>query len=164
LKIGVVREGDIDDLLPLMRAYSEFYEVPPDDDRLLGIARMLIEQPHEGVQFIARGDDGAALGFATVYMTWETLDAGRLAVMNDLYVDAAARGQGLGAALIEECRRFAAERRAGKLAWQTAPDNVVAQRLYERVGATREQWVDYNLRVSRATPDAAAAEPGAGSG
>ena len=145
MKIDVVREGDIDDLLPLMRAYSEFYEVPPDDDRLLGIARMLIEQPHEGVQFIARDDDGAPLGFATVYMTWETLDAGRLAVMNDLYVDPAGRGQGVGAALIEECRRFAAQRRAGKLAWQTAPDNVVAQRLYERVGAGREQWIDYKL-------------------
>ena len=147
MKIAVVREGDIADLLPLMREYSEFYDVTPDDTRLLGIARMLIAEPHEGVQFIARGDDGEALGFATVYLTWETLDAGRLAVMNDLYVAPDARGRGLGAALIEECRRFAGERLAGKLAWQTAPDNDVAQRLYESVGATREQWVDYHLRV-----------------
>ena len=54
-------------------------------------------------------------------MTWETLDAGRLAVMNDLFVAPAARGRGLGAALIDECLRFARERGAGKLAWQTAP-------------------------------------------
>lgn len=147
MKIAVVREGDIADLLPLMRAYSEFYDVTPDDTRLLGITRMLIAEPHEGVQFIARGEAGEALGFATVYLTWETLDAGRLAVMNDLYVAPDARGRGLGAALIEECRRFAGERLAGKLAWQTAPDNDVAQRLYESVGATREQWVDYHLRV-----------------
>ncbi len=147
MKITVVREDDLRDLLPLMRAYSEFYEVPPDDARLLGIARMLVEQPEEGVQFIARDEDGTALGFATVYMTWETLDAGRLAVMNDLFVAPEARGRGLGAALIEECRRFAGERRAGKLAWQTAPDNEVAQRLYERVGAEREQWIDYKLPV-----------------
>jgi GNAT superfamily N-acetyltransferase len=147
VKIAVVREDDLRDLLPLMRAYSEFYGSPPDEERLSGVARMLIEQPHEGVQFIARGEDGAALGFATVYMTWETLDAGRLAVMNDLFVAPQARGRGVGAALIEECRRFAADRRAGKLAWQTAPDNQVAQRLYERVGATREDWVDYHLRV-----------------
>ena len=126
MSIDVVREGDIDHLLPLMRAYSEFYEVPPDDARLLGIARMLIAQPQDGVQFIARGDDGEALGFATVYLTWETLDAGRLAVMNDLFVSPAARGRGLGAALIEECLRFARDRSAGKLAWQTAPANAVA--------------------------------------
>ena len=66
--------------------------------------------------------------------------------MNDLFVSPAARGQGLGAALIEECRRFAAERGAGKLAWQTAPGNETAQRLYESVGATREEWIDYHLR------------------
>jgi GNAT superfamily N-acetyltransferase len=147
VKIDVVRESDIGDLLPLMRAYSEFYGATPDDERLLGIARMLIGEPHEGVQFIARGEEGDPLGFATVYMTWETLDAGRLAVMNDLFVSPAARGMGVGAALIAECLSFARERGAGKLAWQTAPDNTVAQRLYERVGAQREEWVDYNLPV-----------------
>jgi len=147
VRIDVVREDDLPDLLPLMRAYSEFYGVPPDEERLLGVARMLIGQQHEGVQFIARDEGGEALGFATVYMTWETLDAGRLAVMNDLFVAPAARGRGVGAALIEECRWFAGERRAGKLAWQTAPDNETAQRLYENVGATREDWVDYHLRL-----------------
>jgi ribosomal protein S18 acetylase RimI-like enzyme len=146
VNVGVVREGDIDDLLPLMRAYSEFYGKAPDDSRLLGVARMLIERPQEGVQFIARGDGGEPLGFATVYMTWETLDAGRLAVMNDLYVTPAARGRGVGEALIDACLGFARERDAGKLGWQTAPDNHVAQRLYDRIGAVREQWVDYHLR------------------
>ena len=147
MNIDVVREGDIDDLLPLMRAYSEFYEVKPDNTRLEGIARMLIAEPHEGAQFIARGEDGEPLGFATVYLTWETLDAGRLAVMNDLFVAPAARGRGVGAELIAECRRFASERGAGKLAWQTAPTNETAQRLYEHVGAVREEWVDYHLRT-----------------
>ncbi|HZO58200.1 MAG TPA: GNAT family N-acetyltransferase [Solirubrobacterales bacterium] len=146
MKIDFVRAGDIDDLLPLMRAYSEFYEVPPDDARLRGVAHMLVERPEEGVQFIARGDEGEALGFATVYMTWETLDAGRLAVMNDLFVAPAARGRRVGEALIDACLKFTRERGAGKLAWQTAPDNATAQRLYDRVGAVREQWVDYHLR------------------
>lgn len=146
MTIGVVREGDIDDLLPLMRAYAEFYGVTPDNTRLIGIARTLIAEPHEGAQFIARGDDREPLGFATVFLTWETLDAGRLAVMNDLFVAPAARGRGIGAELIAECLRFADARGAGKLAWQTAPTNEAAQRLYEQVGAVREDWVDYHLR------------------
>jgi GNAT superfamily N-acetyltransferase len=66
--------------------------------------------------------------------------------MNDLFVAPAARGQGVGDALIARCLEYTRERGAGKLAWQTAPDNAVAQRLYDRVGATREQWVDYHLR------------------
>jgi hypothetical protein len=32
--------------------------------------------------------------------------------------------------------------------WQTARDNGRAQALYERVGAHREEWVDYWLDAS----------------
>ena len=34
-----------------------------------------------------------------------------------------------------------------RLDWQTATDNLRAQAVYDRVGATREQWVDYWLPV-----------------
>jgi RimJ/RimL family protein N-acetyltransferase len=51
----------------------------------------------------------------------------------------------LAAELIAECRTETARRGARRLAWQTAPDNVRAQAVYERLGATREQWVDYWL-------------------
>jgi RimJ/RimL family protein N-acetyltransferase len=36
-------------------------------------------------------------------------------------------------------------RGAAVLAWQTAPDNHRAQTVYERVGARRSQWLDYDL-------------------
>lgn len=65
--------------------------------------------------------------------------------MNDLFVAENARGRGLAAELIAECRTETARRGARRLAWQTAPDNVRAQAVYERLGATREQWVDYWL-------------------
>jgi RimJ/RimL family protein N-acetyltransferase len=32
-----------------------------------------------------------------------------------------------------------------KLVWQTAVDNLNAQRVYDNIGATREAWVDYWL-------------------
>ena len=38
---------------------------------------------------------------------------------------------------------------ATSLDWQTAKDNARAQRVYERVGATRAEWVDYSLRVTQ---------------
>ena len=72
-----MREEDLADLLPLMRAYCEFYEVAPADEALLSMSRALIADPaREGVQLIARrADDGAAVGFATVFWTWQTLAA-----------------------------------------------------------------------------------------
>lgn len=141
-----VEATDLDDLLVLMRAYCDFYEVSPDDRALLGISRALIADPErEGVQLIARGTGGEAVGFATLYWSWSTTDACRIGVMNDLYVAQAARGQGLAERLIETCRSACSQRGARRLTWQTAPTNLRAQAVYDRVGATREQWVDYWL-------------------
>jgi GNAT superfamily N-acetyltransferase len=140
--------SDLDDLLPLMRAYCDFYSVSPSDEDLLGISRALIADPErEGVQFIARGADGAAVGFASLFWTWDTTEGGRIAVMNDLYVNADARGGGTGTELIEACRGEARGRGARVLAWQTALDNTRAQAVYDRIGAERAQWLDYSLPV-----------------
>jgi GNAT superfamily N-acetyltransferase len=155
--ITTVTEADVPELLLLMRGYCDFYEVDPSDDALLAMSRMLIDDPElEGVQLIARDDDGEAVGFATIFWTWSTLSASRLAVMNDLFVVADARGGGHADALIAECVERARARGATELAWQTAKDNARARAVYERVGATRdERWLDYSLSVApgATTPD-----------
>jgi GNAT superfamily N-acetyltransferase len=147
LTIERVTETDLNELLPLMRAYCDFYEVAPSDDELLSLSRALIADPErEGVQLLAR-DEGRAAGFATIFWSWATTSAERIGVMNDLFVAPEARGTGLAAALIDASRAECAARGAGKLTWQTAPDNAAAMKVYDRVGATREQWVDYWLPV-----------------
>ena len=85
--ITVVGEADLEELLPLLRGYCDFYEVEPSDEALLAVSRALIaDHEHEGVQLIAREPDGRAVGFATLYWTWQTLNAARVGVMNDLFV------------------------------------------------------------------------------
>jgi GNAT superfamily N-acetyltransferase len=148
-RIAVAGEGDLADLLPLMRAYCDFYEVAPPDEALLALSRALIADPErEGVQLIARRPDGAPVGFATVFWTWSTTRAARIGVMNDLYVAAEGRGSGVADTLIAACADRCRERGAVSLAWQTAPDNARAQAVYERVGARRSQWLDYDLPVA----------------
>jgi len=144
-----VAESDLPELLPLVRAYCDFYDVAPTDDALLEVSRALIAHPdRDGVQLIARDDGDDAIGFATVYWTWDTLIAARTGVMHDLFVVPPARGTGIAdlliAACVDECHRHG----AAKLSWQTARDNMRAQAVYKRVGATREEWVDYWLGVS----------------
>ena len=133
-----------------MRAYCDFYRCAPSDSGLLDLAGALLADPvGEGVQLIARDERAAAVGFATVYWTWSTTQASRIGVMNDLYVAPEARGSGLAERLIGACLERCAERGVGALAWQTAPENLRAQAVYERVGAQRETWVDYTLAVPR---------------
>jgi GNAT superfamily N-acetyltransferase len=155
--IATVTEPDLPELLPLMRGYCDFYEVGPSDDALLAMSRTLIDDPAQGVQLVARDEDsGAAIGFATIFWTWQTLSASRLGVMNDLFVSEDARGGGVADALIAACAERCRERGATELAWQTAHTNERARAVYERVGATRdERWLDYSLSVApgATTPD-----------
>ena len=147
--ISKVGPADLDDLLPLMRGYCDFYKVAPSDEDLLAMSRALIDdREREGVQLIARNADGQAIGFATIFWTWSTTDGGRLGVMNDLFVSEAARGTGAADALIGACRAECASRGIKRLSWQTAPDNHRAQAVYDRVGGTRENWVDYWIASS----------------
>jgi GNAT superfamily N-acetyltransferase len=147
--IAAVGEDDLDDLLPLLRAYCDFYAVAPSDADLLALSRSLIADPErDGIQLIARGPDGTGLGFATIFWTWSTTRAARIAIMNDLFVTPEARGLRLGEALIAACADRCRARGVTALTWQTAPDNTRAQALYDRIGARRSQWLDYDLPVS----------------
>jgi len=146
--ITPVAEQDLTDLLPLLRGYCDFYEVAPSDDALLAVSRALIADPaREGVQMIGRDDAGRALGFATIYWTWQTLDAGRIGVMNDLFVHPDARGRGLAEALIETCAQRTSQHGGKALVWETALDNTRAQAVYERVGGQSSRWLSYALAI-----------------
>jgi GNAT superfamily N-acetyltransferase len=148
--IVAVGEAELAELLPLMRAYCDFYAVRPSDDGLVAMSRALIADPErEGVQLLARhGDTGRAVGFATIFWTWSTTRGARIGVMNDLFVTHEARGARVGEALIAACAERARRRGAVSLTWQTTLDNERAQALYDRIGARRSQWLDYDLPVA----------------
>ena len=58
--IARVTRDDLDDLLPLMRGYCDFYEVAPSDAALRALSLTLIANPDtSGVQLIAREDGGS---------------------------------------------------------------------------------------------------------
>jgi ribosomal protein S18 acetylase RimI-like enzyme len=148
--IARVTRDDLDDLLPLMRGYCDFYEVAPSDASLRALSLTLIANPDtSGTQLIARedGEQRTAVGFATLYWTFSTLAASAIGLMNDLYVDPKARGGGIGRALIEACAAECAARGLPLLEWETAPENATAQALYDRLGAQRSEWIAYTLTV-----------------
>lgn len=148
--IAPVGEGDLAELLPLLRGYCDFYDQSPSDDDLLAISRALIAAPEsEGVQLLARDAQGRPSGFATVFWSYDTTEACRIGIMNDLFVAPEARGRGFADALIAACAELCRARRIPRLDWVTAQDNLRAQAVYDRVGARRERWQNYTLRVQR---------------
>ena len=148
MRVDRASDQNLDELLPLVRAYCDFYDVSPPDEALLAVSRALIGDPErEGVQLVAREDGGRAVGFATVYWSWNTLIAERVGILHDLYVTPEARGTGVADALIDACLDECRAHAASRLGWQTARGNARAQRFYDRLGATREEWIDYSLSV-----------------
>jgi GNAT superfamily N-acetyltransferase len=136
--------GDRPRLTQLVRAYIDFYKEPqPDDERLDTLLAVLAERPEVGVQFVAE-KDGELHGFATVYLSYDTVAARRVAVMNDLFVPPDDRNAGLGRALIQECHEFARVNGCAVLSWITAQDNARARALYDKL-ATRTTWVTYEM-------------------
>lgn len=139
--------GDVPELLPLMRGYCDFYGTNPPDQGLEAMARALVGG--EGVVFAARAGEGEPLaGFATSAIKWSMLRGARVALLDDLFVDPAARGRGIGERLIDACAEWGRARAAVALEWQTALDNAIAQGLYDRIGAKSSRWLDYELELA----------------
>jgi hypothetical protein len=68
--IEAVSDNTIDELLPMIRAYQRFYKVQQfSDARNREFFSAFGESNPAGCQFYFR-EDGAVLGFATVYFTY----------------------------------------------------------------------------------------------
>lgn len=65
--------------------------------------------------------------------------------LQDLYVDAGARGRGIGEELIISVRDVASERGWSNVYWLTAEDNEVARGLYDKVTGGANGFVVYEI-------------------
>jgi ribosomal protein S18 acetylase RimI-like enzyme len=140
-------EMDIPQLYDLMVQYIvDFYQKPePDESDLKNLIRHLIDHPAAGVQFVAE-KEGALVGFATLYFTFSTLQVKKAALLNDLFVTVAARGEKAGEQLFTTCLSFIRENDFAYMTWETARDNLAAQGLYNKMGGELSEWLVYEMK------------------
>lgn len=145
--IKAVSNQNLDTVLPLIRDYQAFYQVADIcDKRNKTFFSQFGESSPLGCQFVFLEND-QPLGFATVYFTFTSTLAAKVAVMNDLYTHPNHRGKGIGKALIEHCRAYALDNGAARLQWVTATDNTTAQRLYDSLDTRKSTWDFYTYPV-----------------
>jgi GNAT superfamily N-acetyltransferase len=139
-------EADLDPMLPLFAGYQRFYGVQSDDGRNRAFFHRFVAPSDHGLLLVAtEGEE--PVGFACLYWTFSSTRAADIALMNDLFVAPERRGGRIGQRLIEAAAGAARDRGMHHLEWFTAPDNEAAQRLYDRTGAWRSQWLCYELPV-----------------
>lgn len=145
--IEPVTKDSLAEVLPLIRAYQEFYKVADiSDERNRVFFSQFSESNPAGCQFLYR-ELGRVIGFATVYFSFTSSLAAKVAVLNDLYTLPDQRGRGVGRQLIEQCRRFAANNGAIRLQWLTATNNEQAQKLYDSLNTNKSTWHFYSYNV-----------------
>jgi GNAT superfamily N-acetyltransferase len=145
LNIEPVSQAQFEQLLPMIAAYQRFYEVEEiDEARNRAFFTRFIAPSDDGMLLGASHDEQLA-GYACLYWSFTSLVPAETVLMNDLFVDPSARGQGVGRALIEASAEIARERGTHHLEWATAPSNKTAQHLYDATGAKRSTWIEYEL-------------------
>lgn len=90
--------------------------------------------------------EGKEVGFALFFHNFSTF-LGRAGIyLEDLYVEPAHRGQGIGTALLRERARIAVARGCGRLEWWCLDWNSPSIEFYRSLGAeAMEDWTVYRI-------------------
>lgn len=139
------RPEDLDTLARLVQVHvRDYYGRPaPSEERVRVLLGALLYEK-EGVVLVAE-QGGSLAGFAILYFTLSTEQADKIAVLNDIHVVEELRRTGAGSVLFDSCRDFAKENGFAYLTWQVTRENQQAQGFFERMGATRQDWVSYSI-------------------
>ena len=114
----------------LFRGYAAFYKTDPDP-ALEAVWTWVTDPAEPYWSEIAWGPDGTALGLVQYSLMHRSLSGQQVVYLSDLFTTPAARGQGVGRALIERVRAFARENGYPSVRWLTAEDNAAARKLYD---------------------------------
>lgn len=90
--------------------------------------------------------EGKEVGFALFFHNFSTF-LGRAGIyLEDLYVEPAHRGQGIGTALLRELARIAVARGCGRLEWWCLDWNTPSIEFYRSLGAeAMDAWTVYRI-------------------
>src|SRR5438445_11335046 len=98
---------DVKQIAPLFDAYRVFYKQASDVDAAADFLQQRLSN-NESVIFIGFVND-IAVGFCQLFPIFSSVGLKRAWLLNDLYVNEAARGKGIAAALLKQAKKFGME-------------------------------------------------------
>lgn len=121
--VGLIRE------LAVFEKLEHMVEVTPESLR----PHLFGSKP--AAEAVVAEVDGAVVAFALFFTNFSTFLAKPGLYLEDLYVQPAHRGSGLGKALLQHLGALAVQRGCGRFEWSVLDWNENAIRLYEAMGA-----------------------------
>jgi GNAT superfamily N-acetyltransferase len=136
LAIRPVKPSDYDAWLPLWEGYNAFYgrEGPTalSPEAIQATWQRFLD-PYEHMHALVAESDGRILGLTHYLYHRSTITIGPACYLQDLFTVPEARGQGVGAALIDAVCEHAKAIGCPRVYWHTREANVTARRLYDHV-------------------------------
>lgn len=145
LSIRPVTPTDYAAWKPLWDGYNAFYGRSGPTALREEITRSTwtrFHDPAEPVHALVAERDGMLLGLAHYLFHRSTIQIEPSCYLQDLFTAPAARGLGVGRALIERVYELAQSARVPRVYWQTHESNATAMRLYDQV-AEKSGFVVY---------------------
>jgi GNAT superfamily N-acetyltransferase len=140
-----VARGDFEEWDALWNGYNAFYgrEGPTALPREVTQATWSrFFEAGEPVHALVAESSGRLVGLAHYLFHRSTIQIAPTCYLQDLFTAEAARGKGVGRALIEAVSERARSAGTGRVYWQTRETNAVAMRLYDKV-AERSGFIVY---------------------
>lgn len=132
MRLRLATEADVAGLVVMMRAFNAHEEIDWDP-RIGEVAlRRLLGDPSLGV--VAMLEEDGVLGYAVLTWGYDLEWNGRDAFLTELWLEAHARGRGLGAAALDALQDLAREHGARAMHLMVRVANPRARSLYERAG------------------------------
>ncbi len=134
IEIRRMKEADRPGWLILWQQYNAFYEREVAGRTTERLWNTLVSGAGEPFGYIAT-KDGALVGFTHYFFLPSTSDWGPRCYMQDLFVGASVRGDGIGGALIQAVYNDADKNDVARTYWLTASINATARKLYDHVAS-----------------------------
>lgn len=132
------------ELVTLIREHAEYERAaPPNAELPVRLLDVLFARNPRLHALVVETADGI-VGYSTYSLQYETWKGEPYMDMDCLYLQASARGSGLGGRLMSELQLIARRLGVREIRWQTPDWNDGAIRFYDRLGArrsTKERYV-----------------------
>lgn len=138
--------ADVPTILAFIRELAEYEKLLDRVEATEELLRDSLFGPRPVAEVLIGRLDGKPVGYALFFHSYSTFLARPGIYLEDIYVQPAVRGRGVGKALLIEIARIARDRNCGRLEWSVLDWNQPSIDFYLSLGAKPlNEWTTYRM-------------------